>query len=67
MNMTDILNDIYDSSINAKAVELAVYKLVSSQGRKSAVNGFEPRGLIGDACNYAKVSAYGTIPKERCN
>lgn len=67
MNMTDILNDIYDSSINAKAVELAVYKLVSSQGRKSAVNGFEPRGLIGDACNYAKVSSYGNIAKERCN
>ena len=53
MNMNDILNNIYDSAINGRAVELAneyidrygrtelaIDKLVSSQRRKSTATGF---------------------------
>lgn len=53
MNMTNILNNIYDSAINGRAVELAneyidrygrtelaIDKLVSSQRRKSTATGF---------------------------
>ena len=53
MNMTDILNNIYDSAINGRAVELAneyidrygrteeaIDKLVSCQRRKSTATGF---------------------------
>lgn len=53
MNMTDILNNIYDSAINGRAVELAneyidrygrtelaIDKLVSCQRRKCATTGF---------------------------